>query len=326
MTIREIADLANVSSAAVSRYLNGGSLSREKKERIQKVVEEHGYVPSSYARAMRTKKSMQVGVIIPKIDSESMPSIVAGISCGLNEAGYNFLLADTNSSQEKELEYLEFFRNYQLDGILFAAARVTQRHKEKLQMLQKPVVVIGQDLEEYPCVYHSDWEASFEMMGKMLKAGCERIAYIGVDEADIAAGAKRKQGVCEAIHRYGKKVTRFVTETAEFSTESGYSRMKKLMGRYPDLDGVFCATDDIAVGAMLYLKECGKKIPDEIKIAGIGDSEMGRVITPRLTTAHYYYRTSGKRAAELLVDMMENERRGREKIQLGFEIMSRETV
>lgn len=326
MTISEIARLAGVSSAAVSRYLNGGSLSPEKREQIKKIVEEYGYVPSACARTMRTKKSMQVGVIIPKIDSESMPSIVAGISSTLNEAGYNFLLADTGSRTEKELEYLEFFRHYQLDGVIFAAAKLTDEHKKALKILPIPIVIIGQYLEEYPCVYHSDREAAFEMTSKLLKAGCKKIAYIGVDEEDLAAGMERKKGVCEAIQKHREKVEYMVSDIADFTRKSGYETMQNLLEKYPDLDGVFCATDDIAIGAMIYLKESGKKIPQEIKIAGIGDSDMGKVITPKLTTAHYHYRTSGKKAAQLLLDEMESGTRGKEKIQLGFEVIERETL
>lgn len=326
MKISEIASLAGVSSAAVSRYFNGRSLSQEKREKIKKVVEEYGYVPSSCARTMRTKKSMQVGVMIPKIDSESMPSIVAGIGSTLGEAGYNFLLADTGSRTEKELEYLEVFRHYQLDGVIFAAAQLTEEHREALGRLPMPVVILGQYLEEYDCVYHRDKEAAYEMMKRLLESGCKKIAYIGVDERDAAAGAQRRQGVCDALRSLDKSEKDIVFEIADFSRESGYQAMKRLICEHPDLDGVFGATDDIAVGAMIFLKEIGRKIPGQIKIAGIGDSDMGKMITPSLTTAHYHYRTSGKKAAQLLLERMEDREKGLEKIQLGFEVIARETV
>ena len=97
MTISEIAKLAGVSSSAVSRFLNGGSLSEEKRIRIGKVVEEQNYVPSTFARSLRTKKSNQIGVIVPKIDSEAVPRIISGISEVLNRKGYQFFLAKTNN-------------------------------------------------------------------------------------------------------------------------------------------------------------------------------------------------------------------------------------
>lgn len=105
MTISEIAKLAGVSSAAVSRYFNGGSLSQEKRERIQKAVEENNYQPSENARAMRTKKSRRVGVVIPQIDSESAPKILSGISQVMERENYHVVLMNSNGSPEKKPVY-----------------------------------------------------------------------------------------------------------------------------------------------------------------------------------------------------------------------------
>ena len=102
MTIKEIAQLAGVSSAAVSRYLNGGYVSEGKKEQIRKVIEETGYQPSAQARMLRTKKASLVGVVVPKINSESISRITAGIESVLAERGYQMLLAGTDNTPAKE--------------------------------------------------------------------------------------------------------------------------------------------------------------------------------------------------------------------------------
>ena len=107
MTIAEIASRAGVSKAAVSRYLNNGYVSSEKREAIRRVIEETGYVPSQQAQTLRTGKSRMVGVIVPRIDSESISRVVAGISRVLEEQGYRLLLANTDNRVEKELEYLD---------------------------------------------------------------------------------------------------------------------------------------------------------------------------------------------------------------------------
>ena len=107
MNINEIAQMAGVSRATVSRYLNHGYVSEEKQERIRKVIEETGYKPSAQAQTLRTKRTRQVGVIIPKIHSESISRMVAGISMVLKEAGFLLLLADTENKEKEELEYLE---------------------------------------------------------------------------------------------------------------------------------------------------------------------------------------------------------------------------
>ena len=118
MTIKEVAQLAGVSSAAVSRYINGGSLSDQKREKIRKAIELTGYRPNLMARSMRTGRGGQVGVIVPKIHSDSVSAVMAGISNTLAEAGYMTLLGNAELSDEKEIRYLELMQNNQVAGII----------------------------------------------------------------------------------------------------------------------------------------------------------------------------------------------------------------
>ena len=121
MNINEIARLAGVSRATVSRYLNDGYVSDEKKAVIRKVIEETGYQPSSQAQMLRTKKTKLVGVIIPKINSDTVGRMVAGISDVLNRSGYQLLLANTDNNIEEELKYLHLFKDNQVDCLLYTS-------------------------------------------------------------------------------------------------------------------------------------------------------------------------------------------------------------
>lgn len=111
MNIKDIAELAGVSRATVSRYLNNGYVSADKKKKIHDVIKQTGYVPSTQAQMLRTKRTCLVGVIIPKINSETVAKITSGISQVLNENHYHMLVANTENSYEKELEYLKIFAN-----------------------------------------------------------------------------------------------------------------------------------------------------------------------------------------------------------------------
>ena len=129
MTIKEIARLAGVSSAAVSRYLNGGYVSEEKKEQIKKVIEETGYQPSAQARILRTKRACLVGVVVPKINSESISRVTAGIEQVVFRRGYQMRLARTDNQPAKEITYLKLFVNYPVGGIGLIATGITGEHK-----------------------------------------------------------------------------------------------------------------------------------------------------------------------------------------------------
>lgn len=325
MNISKIAKLAGVSSATVSRFLNKGYVSQENREKIQKIIDETGYIPSAHAQTLRTKKTNLIGVILPKISSEAVSRIVEGISLELTKKGYNILLGNTDLDIEKEIEYLNIFKNNQVDGIIFIATIFTPKHIEIMGKIQVPIVILGQEIEGYSCVYHDDYGAAHSLTQVFIASGCKHIAYIGVTEKDKAAGTERKKGYIQALNEAGVTTDKALIYEGEFSSESGYKGMQYLAQTGECIDGVFCATDNIAAGAMEYLKEQDEKWK-HIKIAGIGDSKLSKVVTPKLTSMHYYYKTSGKVAGQMILESIGNEKQIIKKVKLGFELQKRESL
>ena len=239
MTIKEIAKLAGVSSAAVSRYLNGGYVSDEKKEQIKKVIDETGYQPSAQARMLRTKKACLIGVVVPKINSESISRITAGIEKVLSERNYQMLLAGTDNTPAKEIEYMRLFENYPVDGIILVGTMITAEHRRFLKESKVPVVVIGQHTKYANCIYHDDYGAG-EAMGCAVAAKSRKeIAYIGVSREDKAAGAAREDGFREGLKRSGKELKDGYYKVAEFTTESGYEKVLELLNEKHDIDIIY---------------------------------------------------------------------------------------
>lgn len=325
MNINEIARLSGVSRATVSRYLNEGYVSEEKKEKIKKVIEETGYQPSAQAQMLRTKKTRLIGVILPKINSDTVSRMVAGISDVLSRKGYQLLLANTNNSVEEEMKYLKLFKDNQVDGILFIATIFTGRHKKVLKECKVPVVILGQRLDGYSCVYHDDFHAA-EQMTELLVRESKVPGYIGVTVKDEAAGLNRQKGFEAALKKAHLSCTGERRQEAEFSVESGYESMKKMLKDAPDVDCVFCATDNIAIGAMACLKEEGKAVPQEIQVAGIGDTPLGSLVTPKLTTVHFYYKTSGMEAASMLLELLDKGSEVCKELKMGYRIIEKEST
>ena len=224
MTIKEIAKLAQVSSAAVSRYMNGGYVSEEKKERIRAVIEETGYRPSVQARTLRTKRACLVGVIVPKINSESISRITEGIGQVLSERAYQMLLTITDNDPSKELEYMDLFESYPVDGIILVGTVLSSAHKEKLKKCRVPIVVIGQQTNEVSCIYHDDYGAAKELAEQIGKEMSGRIAYIGVTREDKAAGAAREDGFRDGLRAVGRELEEGCLRRASFTMESGYEQ------------------------------------------------------------------------------------------------------
>lgn len=318
MNISEIAKLAGVSSAAVSRYFNNGYISEEKKEAIRKVVEQTGYRPSVQAQTLRTKKTKMIGVIVPKIASASIGKIVEGILVVLNENDYQMLLAVTQNDPKKELEYLAAFNDKQVDGVIFAATVLTPEHKKILKNLSVPVILVGQQYSGYCCVYHDDYHAAYDLTRAVLEMGCRNPGYIGATMQDKAVGAERYRGFQDALQEFGAEAAAGQNVIAAFTAASGYEKAGELISRYPDLDGMICATDTMAAGAVRYLREHGKKVPAEIIVAGHGDSEIARVMTPPIPTVHFSYEKSGEMAARMLIERMGQGEATIQEVKIGY--------
>lgn len=329
MNINEIAKLAGVSRATVSRYLNQGYVSEEKKELIKDVIEKTGYNPSSQAQTLRTKKTKLIGVIIPKLNSQSISRMVDGISLTLSEQGYQLLLANTQNDEKEELKYLTTFKYNKVDGIILVGTIFTDEHKVLLDELKVPIVILGQHLSGYSCVYYDDFNAAKDVT-ELLLADAKKVAYLGVTKKDEAAGYNRMEGFLSAYRMHqskkeGKHEKPLMMET-DFTIESAYEKSKQLFEQHQEIDTVFCATDNIAVGVLRYLTEHNRKIPEEVQIAGIGGSELGQAVWPKLTTVHYYYKTGGMEAASMLLEMLETEEYVRKEIKMGYKVMQHDST
>lgn len=324
MNINEIAKLAGVSRATVSRYLNDGYVSEEKREKIRKVIEETGYQPSTQAQTLRTKKTSLIGVVIPKINSDTISREVAGISDVLTARGYQIVLANTNNNLEEELKYLSLFRERQVDGVIFIATMFTKKHKQMLKDYKVPIVILGQHLEGYPCVYQDDYRAAALVTEKLLEKGT-KFAYIGVSERDEAVGQMRRKGFEAALRKKKIEVPPEYFKEGNFTMDSGYEKACELFEKNPSIDSLVCATDTMAIGAMMYLKELGLRIPEDVQVAGVGDGASGKIVEPRLTTVHFYYKTSGREAAAMLVDLLEQDKRVCKEIKMSCELVERES-
>lgn len=327
MNIAEIARRAGVSSAAVSRYFNNGYISEEKREKIRLVVEETGYRPSLQAQTLRTRKTKLIGVILPKIDSAvAIGSMVAGILSVLNEKGYQLLLADTQNNPAKELEYLSVFNEKQVDGVIFIATVFTNAHKKALKNMQVPIVLAGQALPGFHCVYHDDYHAFYDITRMVLEKGRKRLGFVSVFHQDQAAGLERYRGFCDSMREFGKKNPEDKYVIADFTMESGYEKAGELLTKSGGLDGIVCATDSIAIGVMQYLKEQGMKIPRDVMVTGHGDSVLSKVITPTLTTIRYSYEESGRLAASMLLEILEKGESSVREMKMGYEIVEKEST
>ncbi|MEW4224638.1 LacI family DNA-binding transcriptional regulator [Rossellomorea marisflavi] len=306
-TIKEVAKMAEVSSATVSRFLNNsGYVGEEARKRILKVIEETGYVPSENAKSLRTKQTKVIGVILPKISTETSSRLVRGLDEVLAKEGYQILLANSGLSAEKEIEHLRLLKSRDVDGIILSATTNGAGLKAEIQRLDIPVVVVGQEVDDTPNVIFDEYQAAKDMVKHLINHGHERIGFIGVSEEDPAVGVLRKKGYLQAMQERNLPIEESWIEKGIFDVESGAVAMERMMGAAIPPTAVFAVTDRLAIGAMNYVKSIGLRIPEDIAFAGIGASELSRYITPSLTTMDYQNKESGRVAAGLILEAIKS--------------------
>ena len=216
------------------------------------------------------------------------------------------LLADTELDEQMELEYLAALQRNHVAGIILLGSDSSPQLCKALKDCRVPVVVTGQRFADLPCVFNDDRAAARDLTRKMLEHGRKNIVYIGGNEQDAATGAARRQGVQDALREAGLNADGLPRAyCAAFSMEEGHRCMEELLTRCPQLDGVVCVTDTVAFGALQVLRAAGRKVGQDVGLAGIGDNWAGKVVQPGLTTIRFYQKQVGQEAARMLLQSLE---------------------
>jgi len=244
-TIIDIAQAAGVAKSTVSRYLNGGSVSDETREKIELIIKQYNYVPNTFARSLKAKKTSIIGIIVPRLDSFAVSQMLIGIDDTLRQEQYQMLLANANQETAREIEAIYEFSRQKISGLLFMATKITDEHRQAIAKCNIPVVLIGQDDALLHSVIHDDRQAGY-MLGKyVLSKGHRQIAYLGVTEQDDAVGIQRKLGFQQAFEHTTDYDIRYY--------ESGFRMDQAVIAANDLLDQwnpsiVVAATDNIAIG------------------------------------------------------------------------------
>ncbi|MCA0985229.1 LacI family transcriptional regulator [Halobacillus yeomjeoni] len=327
-TINDIAKMAEVSRTTVSRALNNsGYVSEDVRKRIMKIVEETGYMPSQSAKSLRTKRSGVVGVILPRLSTETSSRVVRGINDFLAKQGYQILLTDTELDSDKEIDYIRLLKSRHVDGIILLATNVNDRLLKAIHDADIPFLSIGQELPGITSLVYDDYHAASDLTNMLIHKGHEKIGFIGVTKEDPAVGQLRSKAYKDTMEKRGLPVKDHWIGEGDFSIESGYEQMKRILkNSLSDVPtAVFAVTDRMAIGAIEYLKEQGYRIPEDMAVVGIGASAMSKYLTPSLTTVDYFNEEVGKKAGSLLLDKINN-KKVEKKFELTYRLILRDSV
>src|SRR5699024_900703 len=283
--ISDIAKIAGVSKSTVSRYLNDGSVSIKTKQKLDKVIQENDYQPNQFAQSLRARKTNMIGAIIPRMNSHAVEETIKGVKAICDELNYRLLLNYTNIDPEMEIDALETFYRSKVDGIIFMATEITDRHIEIINKIDVPVIIVGQEHKDLHCVIHNDYHAGYLVGDTIGERGYKDIQFFGVTETDIAVGIQRKKGFIAGLANHGIKPH---ISHASFTYDAAMEDVAKVLNDYTNYDAVVGATDTIALAVHKFTSEHTANNRNKF-IVGFGGDPVTEIVSPSIHTVCYYF-------------------------------------
>lgn len=303
VTINDIAEKAGVAKSTVSRYLNGGSVSKKTSEKIERIINETGFVPNTFARSLKAKESKMIGAILPRLDSDAANTILKGVDNYLRENGYRMTIVNTNLNAQLEIDAIRHFQVNKMDGIIFLMTHFDDAINQAVERATIPIVAIGQESDLTDCVYFNEIAAGEQLATYLYEKGHRSLTFLKSTATDPAIGIYRRQGVIEKFKSFGD--TTYTEIECGFRSQEAYEMVKQsVLPQTPSL--IVASTDIMALGAMRAALEVGIKIPKDLSIVGFGNHSASAAVFPGLTTINYPYEKAGEIAAKQLIDRLKN--------------------
>lgn len=285
-SIKDVAKEAGVSIATVSRVLNDVDVvNEETKKKVIEAINKLGYRPNIVARSLKTQRTKTIGIIIPDISSQFYPEIVRGAEDVANIYDYNIMLCNSDLDPEKEIEYLRVLKEKMVDGVLYMSTSLEENTLEVINKLQIPMVLIETTSKQgdIPSVTIDNEKAAFDAVEYLIKKGNKKVAYIGTHEDAVNASALRYAGYKKAIIENGLKVDDTLVYFGGLKAQDGYEGILNILDN-SEIDAVFCASDEIAMGSINALRDRKIRVPEDVDVVGFNNIYSSAIFYPKITT------------------------------------------
>ena len=304
-TLVTVAQRAGVSIASVSRVINGLPATPEMVERVRSASEAVGYVPDAVARSLKAGRTGQLAFAVADVANPVYVAMMRAIERVIKGAGYRLLLNSTDSRSDDEVALLRSLRNRYVDGLILSPIRVTPELLEELRQVPLPVVVIGTLPADIPVdnVRADSRQGVGLAVSHLLGLGRQSVAFIN-GPIDTVPGTARLEGYRAALDAAGHRFDpRLVVTGDDFTFAAGRTATRVLFDRVRP-DALFCANDLLAVGALRELAAMGIRVPEDVAVVGMDDTELAEMSTPALTSVSLASEERGELAARLLLERL----------------------
>jgi LacI family transcriptional regulator len=323
-SIKDVAKEAGVSIATVSRVLNDiDVVNEETKKKVLEAIKKLGYRPNIVARSLKTQRTRTVGILIPDISSQFYPEIVRGAEDVANIYDYNVMLCNSDFDIKKEKEYLKVLKEKMVDGVLYMSSSLGDETLELINELDlKTVLVETKDKEGiFPSVTIDNISAAYDATKYLLDKGLEKVAFIGTKKDVTNAWTMRYDGYEKALKEKNININEELTYFGGLKVKTGYEGVNEILGRGITPEAIFCASDEIAMGAINALREKGIKVPEDVSVIGFNDIYSAQVFYPKLTTIAQPMYDMGSVAMRMLIKLI-----NQKELEIGHYVLPHQLV
>ncbi len=309
-TIKDIAKHLTISVSTVSRALSGDkNIRTETREKVIAAAKELGYRPNPVATSLKFGRTNTVGVIVPEMTTPFASQIIGGVQEVLNEHNIKVIIAESNESWEQEQENIKTMERFMVDGIMVSLCDYIKNKEiyERLINDGMPVVFFDRIPHQMNVsqVIVDDYIKSFFLTEHLLRSGHKRIVHLkGPDY--VYNSVERAKGYRKALEKFNADTSPELVIKGGLRFEDGAAAVDELISKGVEFDALFAFTDTLAIGAMNRLREVGKRVPEDVAVTSFSGTTLSTIVHPQLTTVESPLRMMGHRAAELIVEKIQN--------------------
>ncbi|MEW9799270.1 LacI family DNA-binding transcriptional regulator [Alteromonas sp. CYL-A6] len=304
VTIKQVSELAGVSSATVSRVINNTDTVKEKTRKlVLEAMAELGYRHNVIAASLASNKTNTVGYVVPELHGSFFGAMMAGSEKVLREANKHMFVVTGHSDEKLEKKEIEALLSRRCDALILHVEAVSDDYLIDLARQNVPMVIVNRYIEEIgeQCVSLDNETGGYVATRHLIELGHTDIAYIAgaLFKAD---GKNRLEGHKRALAEAGIAYDERMMVEGNFQAQSGEDGINALYGRGVHFTAVACANDEMASGAINALRNNGKQVPEDVSVIGFDNIDFASYLTPKLTTVNYPVREIGATAARWIID------------------------
>jgi LacI family transcriptional regulator len=327
VTIIDVAAEAGVSFGTVSRVINNDvHVKKETRARVQKAMEQLGFVANRQARSLAGGKSNSIGVLVPDLGTGYIGEIIRGIDAELNLADLDLILYTTHRTASKEANYVANLATGMVDGLLLVLPRSPADFIGTLTHRNFPFVLIDHQGTEQDCpaVGAMNWQGGYNATEYLIKLGHQRIGFI-TGWMDLGCALDRLDGYRSALRTYHIPEAPELIYEGSFFQPDGYAGASALLELPNPPTAIFASNDVMAMGVMDAVRNKGLRIPDDISVVGFDDIPQASSIRPALTTINQPLEKMGRVATQMLLELLRLPETRADRIELPTQLIVRDS-